>query len=123
MINSSVNLVQQLQEDKRLTQQHQLEIEEMRQSEHLQQQITHGHKAANRKTREMEEENHGLHQRLSSFMSDVLSRSISLTHQQVRQLEEEMAHLQQRADQAQQMMAEESKGLQQQVSLHNYNDK
>ena len=130
MINSSLNLVQQLQEDKRLTQQHQLDIEEilqqvMRQSEHLQQQITHGHKAANRRTREMEEENHGLHQRVSSFMSDVLSWSISLTHQQVRQLEEEMAHLQQGADQAQQMirkMAEESQGLQQQVSLHNYND-
>ena len=68
----------------------------------------------------MEEENRGLHQQVSSFMSKVVSVSIFLTHQQVRQLEEDKTRSQQRADQAQQMirvMAEESRGLQQQVMM------
>ena len=65
---------------------------------------------------------HVLHQQVSSFMSDVVSVSITLflTHQQVRQLEEEKAHSQQRADRAQQRtreMEEQNHGLQQQVSL------
>ena len=73
----------------------------------------------------MAEEIHGLHQQVSSFMSDVVSVSITispfLTHQQVRQLEEEKTHSQQRADRAQQRtreMEEEICGLKQQVSLH-----
>ena len=64
----------------------------------------------------MEEENRGLHQQVSSFMSDVVSVSITvslfLTHQQVRQLEEEKAHSQQRTME----IEEENHGLQQQVS-------
>ena len=71
----------------------------------------------------MEEENRGLHQQVSfSLMSDVVSVSITispfLTHQQVRQLEEDKAHSQQRADQAQQRtreIEEENCGLHQQV--------
>ena len=57
--------------------------------------------------------------------------SLFLTYQQIRQLEEEKAHLQQRADKTQQRadreqqtvreMIEESQGFQQQVSLHNHN--
>ena len=73
----------------------------------------------------MEEENRSLHQQVSSFMSDVVSVCITislfLTHQQVRQLEEEKAHSQLRADRAQQRtreMEEENHGLRQQVSLH-----
>ena len=56
--------------------------------------------------------------------------SLFLTYQQIRQLEEEKAHLQQRVDKAQQRadreqqtvreMIEESQ-FQQQVSLHNHN--
>ena len=75
----------------------------------------------------MEEENRGLHQQVSSLMSDVVSVSITispfLTHQQVRQLEEEKTRSQQRADRAQQRtreMEEEIHGLQQQVSLHDH---
>ena len=82
----------------------------------------------------MEEDNRGLHQQVSSFMSDVVSVSITislfLTHQQVRQLEEEKRCSQQRADRAQQRadraqqrtreMEEEIHGLQQQVSLHDH---
>ena len=68
----------------------------------------------------MEEENDGLQQQVSSFMSDVVSVSITiylfLTHQQVRQLEEEKTHLQQRIRE----MGEEIHGLQQQVSLHDH---
>ena len=65
--------VQQLQEDKRLTQQNQLETEEtlqhmMRQSEHLQPQLTHEQEAANRGTREMEKENH---QQVSPILSHI----------------------------------------------------
>ena len=63
----------------------------------------------------MEEKNHGLHQQVNS---DVVSVSITishfLTHQQVRQLEEEKTHSQQRTRE----MGEENRGLQQQVSLH-----
>ena len=63
----------------------------------------------------MVEEIHGLHQQVSSFMSDVVSVSITislfLTHQQVRQLEEEKTHSQQRIRE----MGEEIHGLQQQV--------
>ena len=75
----------------------------------------------------MEEEIHGLHQQVSSLMSDVVSVSITispfLTHQQVRQPEEEKTHSQQRADRAQQRtreMEEEIHGLHQQVSLHDH---
>ena len=50
----------------------------------------------------MEEENHGL------------TMSLFLTHQQVRQLEEEKTHLQQMINE----MKEENHALQQQVSLH-----
>ena len=96
----------------------------MRQSKHLQQQLTHEQEAANRRTREMEKENHGFHQQVSSFTSDVVSVSITislfLTHQQVRQLEEEKTHSQKMVDQGRQRireMAEEIHGLQQQVSL------
>ena len=57
----------------------------IRQSEDLQQQLIHEQEADNRRTREMEEENDGLHQQVSSFMSDVVSVSrsgpyISLPH-------------------------------------------
>ena len=66
----------------------------------------------------MEEENCGLHQQVSSLMSDVVSVSIIisffLTHPQVRQLEEEKTHSQQMIRE----MREEIHGLQQQVSLH-----
>ena len=99
----------------------------IRQSEHLQQQFTREQEAANKRTREMEEENRCLHQQVSSFMSDVVSVSIIislfLTHQQVRKLEVEKAHSQQRADQAQQRtmeMGEENHDLRQQVSLHDH---
>ena len=75
----------------------------------------------------MEEEIRRLHQQVSLLMSDVVSVSITispfLTHQQVRQLEEEKTHSQQRADRAQQRtreMEEEIHGLQQQVSLHDH---
>ena len=74
----------------------------------------------------MEEENHALHRQVSSFMSDVVSVSFTtsffLTHQQVRQLEEEKAHSQQMADRAQQRTREEGEnhGLQQLVSLHDH---
>ena len=68
----------------------------------------------------MEEENCSLHQQVSSFMSDVVSVCITislfLTHQQVRQLEEEKTHSQQRTRE----MVEEIHGLQQQVSLHDH---
>ena len=90
------------------------------------QQLTHEQEAANRRTREMEEENHALHRQVSSFMSDVVSVSFTtsffLTHQQVRQLEEEKAHSQQMADRAQQRTREEGEnhGLQQLVSLHDH---
>ena len=68
--------VQQLQENKRLTQQHQLEVEEtlqqvMRQSEHLQQLPTCEQEAANRRTREMEEGIRGLHQQVSPILSHI----------------------------------------------------
>ena len=68
----------------------------------------------------MEEENRRLHQQVSSFMSDEVSVSITtcislfFTHRQVRQLEEEKAHSQQRTRE----MRGEIHGLQQQVSLH-----
>ena len=73
----------------------------------------------------MEEGIHVLHQQVSSFMSDVVSVSITLflKHQKVRQLEEEKGHSQQRADRAQQRtreMEEQNHGLQQQVSLHDH---
>ena len=65
----------------------------------------------------MEEENHSLHQQVSSFMSEVVSPSITislfLTHQQVIQLEEEKAQSQQMVSE----MREENHGLQQQVSV------
>ena len=68
----------------------------------------------------MVEEIHGLHQQVSSFMSDVVSVSINislfLTHQQVRQLEEEKTHSQQRIRE----MGEEIHGLQQQVCFFYY---
>ena len=51
----------------------------IRQSEHLQQQLTREQEAANRRTREMEEENRCLHQQVSSFMSDVVSVSIIIS--------------------------------------------
>ena len=68
----------------------------------------------------MEEEKRGLHQQVSSFLSDVVSVSITvslfLTHQQVRQLKEEKTHSQQRIRE----MGEEIHGLQQQVSMHDH---
>ena len=70
----------------------------------------------------MEEENHGLHQEVSSFMSEVsITVSLFFTYQQVRQLRKERTHSQHMVEQAQQRtrkMGEENCGLQQQVSLH-----
>ena len=61
-------------EDKRLTQQHQLETEEtlqqvMRQSEHPPQQLSCEQETANRGTREVEEEIHGLQQQVSLLIN------------------------------------------------------
>ena len=70
----------------------------------------------------MEEENRGLHQEVSSFMSEVsITVSLFFTHQQVRQRRKERTHSQHMVEQAQQRtrkMGEENRGLQQQVSLH-----
>ena len=67
----------------------------------------------------MEEENRCLHQQVSSFMSDVVSVSITvslfLTHQQVKQLEEEKAHSQQMAEQQTRELEEENRDLHRQV--------
>ena len=68
---------QQLQEDEKLTNQHQLETEEtlqrlMRQSEHLQQQLTREQETVDRRTREMEEENLSLHQQVSLILSHII---------------------------------------------------
>ena len=75
---------------------------------------------AQQRTREMGEENRGLHQQVSSFMSEVSNTiSLFLTYQQVRELKEEKTHSQQMIDQAQQRtreMGEENRGLHQQVS-------
>ena len=68
----------------------------------------------------MEEENHSLHQQVNSFMSEVVSLSITislfLTHQQVIQLEDEKAQSQQMVSE----MREANHGLQQQVSVHDH---
>ena len=55
--------VQQLQEDKRLTQQHQLETEETIEQE--MRQLTCEKEVANKRTREIEKEFHGLQQQVS----------------------------------------------------------
>ena len=93
--------VQQLQEDKRLTQQHQLKTNEtlqqvMRQSEHLQQQLTHEQETANRRTREVEEKNCGLQQQVSlihSTHSYAVTPPYSPHNHQVRHVQEEKAHI------------------------------
>ena len=68
--------VQQLQEDKKLTQQHLLKTEEtlqqvMRQSDNLQQRLIHEQEAVNRRTRDTEEENLSLHQQVSPVLSHI----------------------------------------------------
>ena len=82
-----------------------------------------GRDRAQQRTREIVEENRGLRQQVvHSCLCEYYYISF-LTHQQVRQLEEEKTHSQQRADRAQQRtreMEEENRGLQQQVSLHDH---